>query len=193
MGFFDFLKSKNDSSTDSLVELCLAILQSATELTDKSKELWKSNNISESEAKTIEFTILSEFTCFFLAMTDRIAFSFLKNKRKNEVMDQLSSSIRDIVINSYFKEWDEKIKDNLKNSFLDGYNDSQLRYSKAFDLIEKSEPFTGNGSLSILGREIAEINMSAQNPEIIMRTIELTGASFSKMNLKFLVENLQNN
>jgi hypothetical protein len=54
-------------------------------------------------------------------------------------------------------------------------------------MVDKNNPFTGNGIISILGREIAEINDSTLNPEIIMRTIEITTESFAHTNLEKLV------
>lgn len=194
MGFFNlYKKSKSNTTPDSLVELCITIIQCSISLTNEltkcmSKQ-WKLANKSVIEVKTIEITMLAEFTFFHLAMTDRIAFELLKNNKRNDLMNQLSLSTRDIIIKSYFKEWDEKNKENFKNNFLDGYNESQLRYFKGTQFIDKNKVFTGNGSLSILGREIAEINESFQNTEIIMRTIELATESFSQMNLKLLVEN----
>lgn len=197
MVFFNlYKKSKSNTTPDSLVDLCITIFKFSISLTNElikiMSEQWKFKNISVIEVRTIEITMLAEFTFFHLAMTDRIASELLKNKRRNDLMGQLSLATRDIIIESYFKEWDEKSKENFKNNFLDGYNESQLRYSKGTQFIDKNKVFTGNGILSILGREIAEINESFQNTEIIMRTIELTTESFSQMNLKLLVENFRN-
>lgn len=197
MGLLNFLKSKKSyETTDALVELCFVIIQSSTALTNEltkfMSQQWKSINISVVDAKTLEFTMLAEFTYFHLAMTDRIAFQILGNKSRNDLMNQLSLTIRDIVIENSSKEWDEKSKETFKKTFKDGYNESQMRYSKGTQLIDKNEVFTGDGTLSILGREIAEINENIQDPEIVMRTIELTATSFSQMNLKLLVENLRN-
>jgi hypothetical protein len=44
-----------------------------------------------------------------------------------------------------------------------------------------------------LGREIAEINGSSMNPEIIMRRIETTATAFSEMDLNKFIKDFKNN
>ena len=211
MGLFDFLKGKKtgankaeeiiervalNAKTSSVVKLFDTIFKSSMKLADTTKnemsELWKSKNISIVEEKTIWFTMLAEFIYCHLAITDRIAFSVLGKQRRNDLMNELVSTIRFSAVESVFNEWDEKLKDNFKKHFSDGYTESQERYSKGKELIDKKEPFTGNGVFSILGREIAEINNCSTNPEINMRTIELTATSFSQMNLNKFVEDFKN-
>lgn len=203
MGLFDFFRSKNTEVKNveelikrSSVKLCNAIFKSSMKLTEETKTecsvIWKSKGISSFDEKIIWFSILSEFIYCHLNITDRIAFSVLGNERRSVLMNELILTLQYSIFESVFKDWNEKLKDNFKKHFLDGYNESQIRYSKGKNMLDEKEPFTGNGTLSILGREIAEINNSSMNPEIILRTIEMTASSFSGLNLIDYIEDIKN-
>ncbi|MEI6821396.1 MAG: hypothetical protein WCL51_05645 [Bacteroidota bacterium] len=206
MGLFNFFKSKkadvnnvkeiieNASSSaneNSIGKLSQVIFQSSMKLTDKSYNLWKIKGTNKNEEQTIRFSMLAEIIYFYLGFTDRIAFAVLSKQKRNELMNELVSILQFSVVETIFNGWDEKLKDDLKKYFSEGYIESQVRYSKGKELIDKNEPFNGNGLLSILGRQIAEINESSMNPEIIMKTIELTSASFNEMQLNKHIENFR--
>ena len=200
MGLFNFKKRNKDNignkktvseegssiCKSSIVALCLTIYQSSFKATNALKSdlsgLWKSKGITESDKKLIWFFMLSEFIYCYLNILDKLAFSALGKVNRVDYMNNICLIIQCSVIESIFEGWDEERIEKYKKYFLDGYNESQRRYSKAKELIDKKNPLTGHGTFSILAREIADINKSSMNPEIIMRTIEIAVESYADLN-----------
>ena len=176
-----------------IANLSIKIFNSSVSLTTSIKRelepLWSTQNITQPDKDTRWCNMLFEFLFCYLYITDRKVLFELGHQKRQEFMNFLVSILQHTTVESVFNSWDENRKSNFRELFSDLYSESQKRYIKGKELLNAENPATGNGIFSILGREIADINNSSLNPEILCRTVELITHEYVQLALEEHVMN----
>src|SRR5579871_2431203 len=146
-------------------ELIDASLKSANAIKSHALELWHSNKLSTEEAFALWITMFSEFIFFYLNLSDRLAFSILNELKRKALMSAVYTTMEHAVVDVMYKGNDQR-KARLRKYFLERYLEASKLYSISKEILSQKEPLTGSGMVTILAREIADINGSSMNPEI---------------------------
>jgi hypothetical protein len=165
-------------NSNSFSELSKEIFDNSILCAESLKEdLGKKVEIDNKEFQLKYLFIVFQFEYFFLHLTSRSAFVQLGLKKRNELVDTLSSSIIDSTIETFYGHATQKIKDEIENSFYNNLNNAENEYSACKEILldpkddtPSYKKFIGNEKSKSMGGQLidniskiitGEINLNA--------------------------------
>lgn len=141
------------------------------------------------EAMTSWVQVQYEFLFFFTHLAMRSALSKLGNGKRIKLQDLLGPILVNSITEAWFGHWPEKFKDGIKDDFFNNINVAEFKYSKCKGgLLVKDKPFSEDGLFSKLARNIARLSGYENNPEVIMRCMEVSVKKFTDIKMDQLID-----
>jgi len=182
MGWFNTFKEDKSA----VLELSDVIFESSLACAEALRNDLNGSTKKERQEKWIY--VLFEFICFFMHMTNRIAFGKLGNKRRIKLQGKLAPLIIDSTIESLFGHWPKKLKERIKSDFYEKLNNAEVEYSNCKELLTKDKPFSDTSLFSKLSKNVAELSGHPDNPAMIILIITLSVDIWKNMKLEELID-----
>lgn len=189
MSWLNSFKKQSSGVSD----LTHAIVDTSYKCGQKFKELIDEKFGKDSkEAMTRWVQVQYEFLFFFTHLTMRSALSKLGDDKRIKLQDLLCPILVNSTTAAWFGHWPEKYKKGIKNDFIHNLKISEMDYSECKGgLLVKDQPFSENGLISRLARNIARLSGYENNPEVIMQCIEISVKKFADMKLDKLIDSVE--
>jgi len=188
MGFSLFSKSRAIDDTEVLMISDLVVL-SSVQLANRIKSAIL-DELEATNSKSFQLVVI-ESLCMYMHSLNKFAIQTFSKKQMPIFLDKLASLTAIQVLKVICEGQSDSNKRIFAELFRDNYNKTQSMYGVARSLINKEEPFLGNGLFSIFARRIAETITNNLNPEIIMRTIEILAIEYKGEKLKEMINSIK--
>jgi hypothetical protein len=129
-----------------------------------------------------------EFIYFFMHLTNRTAFRVLGHERRVRLQQDLGPAMANGTIETYFAHWPEEMKHKMQLEFLQKLNDTEIEYSTCREFYSSESPLSSNTLCTKLGRNVADLAGSLDNPAARLMAMEVAMKAYEGMGLDKLIE-----